>query len=161
MVSICSGCTWLKTAVECIRSVCQDNDGQREEKVVVLRSLILYIVNFISEQQRYLRIECVYYCSPGKDNTVGCPEVVLAHLYSTGRVVVFLKRSKTHIPQYLVLTSETSFHDVEGVVHDDEEFVSCKFIFAVWGIRCQFHFQRDESLCEMSRNKVSQRYHRA
>lgn len=86
-----------------------------------------------------------------------CSEVVLAYPYLIGRALLFLKSSKLCIPQYPTLTSKSSFHDVEGVA-PIEEFVSCNFIFALWGIKWWFRFPRDESLYDMSKNKVSKRW---
>lgn len=127
---------------------------------MVLRKLILSIYNEFHFWATKILEDWVYiilfswwwqYC--------GVPRWSLAHPYLIGRTLLFVKSIKSRICQHPVFTSKMSFHDIEGVV-PAEEFVSRKFIFAVWGIRWRFLFPGDESLYDMSRNKVSKRCHR-
>ena len=80
-----------------------------------------------------------------------CPEVVLAHPHPTGRVVVFLKSSTSHIPQYPVLT-KNEFPWYWGCGSCRRICFLQIYFFSVRN-RCQFHFQRHESLYDMTRNR--------
>ena len=94
-------------------------------------------MNFVSEQQRYLRIQCVSYGSPGNDDTVGYWGSVSLTIFHWKSPIIS-ENSKLHIPQHPILASKTSFHHVQSIVHA-EEFVFCKCIFTVWGVRWQSH----------------------